>query len=156
MEKRLEVSKIFKEQLEEVFGNYLNVKDALVKDDANTAKKHADELLVSMEKVDMKLLTDHEAHNHWMTISKEIKSSSSSITKTSDIEKQRGHFKHLSAHLSKGVRLFGVNKEVFEQFCPMADNNQGAYWLSLEETIKNPYMGSKMLTCGTTESTLKK
>ena len=154
MEKRLEVSETFKEQLEKVFGNYLDIKDALVKDDANTTKKHADELLVSLKKVDMKLLSDHEAHNHWMTISNEIKSSSEAIGKTSNIEKQRGHFKHLSAHLSKGVRLFGVNKEVFEQFCPMADNNQGAYWLSLEETIKNPYMGSKMLTCGTTESTI--
>ncbi|MBC32201.1 MAG: efflux transporter periplasmic adaptor subunit [Muricauda sp.] len=154
MEKRLDVSKAFTGQLEKVFDNYLGLKDALVKDNANSAKKRADELLASLKKVDMKLLTDHEAHNHWMTISKEIKSSGEAIGKTSDIEKQRGHFKHLSAHLSKGVRLFGVNKEVYEQFCPMADNNQGAYWLSLEEEIKNPYMGSKMLTCGTTESTI--
>jgi Cu(I)/Ag(I) efflux system membrane fusion protein len=156
MEKRLDVSKAFTGQLEKVFDNYLGLKDALVKDNANSAKKRADELLASLKKVDMKLLTDHEAHNHWMTISKEIKSSGEAIGKTSDIEKQRGHFKHLSAHLSKGVRLFGVNKEVYEQFCPMADNNQGAYWLSLEEEIKNPYMGSKMLTCGTTESTIVK
>lgn len=156
MEKRLQVSKTFKGQLEKVFENYLDLKDALVKDEAPAAKKGADKLLATLEKVDMKLLSDHEAHNHWMTISKEIKSSSEAIGKTSDIEKQRGHFKHLSAHLSKGVRLFGVNKEVYEQFCPMADNNQGAYWLSIKEEINNPYMGGKMLTCGTTEATISK
>ncbi len=156
MEKRLQVSKTFKGQLEKVFENYLDLKDALVKDEAAAAKKGVDKLLATLKKVDMKLLTDHEAHNHWMTISKEIKSSTEAIGKTSDIEKQRGHFKHLSAHLSKGVRLFGVDKEVYEQFCPMADNNQGAYWLSLEKIINNPYMGSKMLTCGSTESTIKK
>ena len=154
MEKRLKVSETFKGQLEQVFDTYINLKDALAEDDEDMAKKQANGLLTSLKKVDMKLLTDHEAHNHWMTISKEVKSSSKSISETSDIEKQRGHFKHLSAHLSKGVRLFGVNQKVYEQFCPMADNNKGAYWLSLDETIKNPYMGGKMLTCGTTESTI--
>ena len=156
MEKRMEVSEIFVGQLEKVFDNYLELKDALVKDEASAAKKGGDKLLATLKKVDMKILTDQEAHNHWMAISKEIKLSSEAIAKTSDIEKQRGHFKHLSAHLSKGVRLFGVNKEVYEQFCPMADNNQGAYWLSIKEEINNPYMGGKMLTCGTTEATISK
>ena len=156
MEKRMEVSEIFVGQLEKVFDNYLELKDALVKDEASAAKKGGDKLLATLKKVDMKILTDQEAHNHWMAISKEIKSSSEAIGKTSDIEKQRGHFKHLSAHLSKGVRLFGVNNDVYEQFCPMADNNQGAYWLSTKKEIENPYMGSKMLTCGTTEATINK
>ncbi|MEY8021333.1 efflux RND transporter periplasmic adaptor subunit [Muriicola sp. E247] len=154
MEKRLKVSGTFKEQLAKVFDTYISLKNALAEDDEDMAKKQANGLLTSLKKVDMKLLTDDEAHNHWMTISNEVKSSSESISETSDIEKQRGHFKHLSAHLSKGVRLFGVNQKVYENFCPMADNNKGAYWLSLNEKIKNPYMGSKMLTCGTTESTI--
>ena len=34
------------------------------------------------------------------------------------------------------------------EFCPMADNNNGAYWLSKEEKVINPYFGSAMLTCG--------
>ncbi|WP_435623431.1 efflux RND transporter periplasmic adaptor subunit [Flagellimonas sp.] len=154
MDGRLKVSETFKGQLENVFDTYLSIKDALVKDNGNMAKTQAAALLDFLAKVDMKLLTDHGAHDHWMTISKEIKSSSKSISETADIEEQRGHFKHLSAHLSKGVRLFGVNQKIYEQFCPMADNNKGAYWLSLEEAIQNPYMGGKMLTCGTTESTI--
>ena len=156
MNQRITTTDAFKSQLELVFNSYIILKDDLTRDDGNAAKKQAGEILDAMAKVDMKLLTDHEAHNHWMTISKELKSSLKSISETSDLEKQRGHFKHLSAHLSKGVKLFGVNQMVYEQFCPMADGNEGAYWLSLSEAIKNPYMGGKMPTCGTTESTITK
>ncbi|NCP53372.1 MAG: DUF3347 domain-containing protein, partial [Flavobacteriales bacterium] len=125
------VSAAFKNQLKKVFDEYLILKDALAYDGGNTAKKTAVALLNAMSKVDMKLLTDHEANNHWMLISKEINASATSISKTSDIAVQRNHFKHLSAHLIKAVKLFGVNQQVYEQFCPMFDDNKGASWLSL-------------------------
>jgi len=41
-----------------------------------------------------------------------------------------------------------VNEKVFVAFCPMADSNKGAYWLSKEEKVINPYFGNAMLTCG--------
>lgn len=148
MNQRITTTDTFKGQLEEVFNAYIKLKDAFVSDDNGAASTLAKTLLSAMKKVDMKQLTDHKAHNHWMAISKEITESASSISEISDIEKQRSHFKHLSAHLSKSVKLFGVNQKVYEQFCPMADNNKGAYWLSLKEKIQNPYYGSKMLGCG--------
>jgi Cu(I)/Ag(I) efflux system membrane fusion protein len=155
MNDRIDVSKDFKAQLAEVFNQYIILKDAFTADDANTAQKSANELLKAMAKVDMKQLKNMEAHDHWMTISKEVLSSATSISKTSDIETQRIHFKHLSAHLSKAVKLFGVNQQVYEQFCPMADNNNGAFWLSLDEKINNPYYGAKMPTCGSTKTIIK-
>lgn len=33
-------------------------------------------------------------------------------------------------------------------YCPMADHNQGAYWVQKEGEIMNPYFGSAMLHCG--------
>jgi Cu(I)/Ag(I) efflux system membrane fusion protein len=155
MEKRIEVPTAFKNQFKKVFEQYILLKDAFAKDDGNSAQKAAKELVNSMAKVDMKLLTDNDAHNHWMLISKEINTSATSISKTSDIAIQRNHFQHLSAHLIKGVKLFGVDQQVYEQFCPMADANKGAYWLSLSKEIKNPYFGEAMLTCGETKSTIK-
>jgi Cu(I)/Ag(I) efflux system membrane fusion protein len=83
-----------------------------------------------------------------MSLQKEIKSSATSISKTLDIKEQRDHFKHLSSHLINTLQLFGVNEKVFVEFCPMANNNKGAYWLSQEEKVNNPYFGSAMLTCG--------
>jgi Cu(I)/Ag(I) efflux system membrane fusion protein len=83
-----------------------------------------------------------------MSLVKEIQSSATFISKTSNIKSQRDHFKHLSSHLINAVQLFGVNEKVYVEFCPMAANNNGAYWLSKEESVINPYFGEAMLTCG--------
>jgi hypothetical protein len=36
----------------------------------------------------------------------------------------------------------------------MAFNDQGAYWISDREEIRNPYFGDKMLTCGVVKEEL--
>ena len=148
MNERLEVSAKFQEQLKAVFNAYINLKDALVKEDSKSTSTSTKTLLNELNKVDMKLLSDNKAHNHWMSLEGEIKSSATSISETSDIESQRDLFKHLSSHLINAVQLFGVNEKVYVEFCPMADNNNGAYWLSKEEKVINPYFGEAMLTCG--------
>ncbi|WP_435413635.1 DUF3347 domain-containing protein, partial [Psychroserpens mesophilus] len=125
-----------------------NLKDALVKEDSKNTSVNASSLLNNLSKIDMKLLSDNNAHTHWMSIIKEIQSSATSISKTSDIKAQRDHFKHLSSHLINAVQLFGVKEKVYVEFCPMADDNNGAYWLSTEEKVINPYFGEAMLTCG--------
>jgi hypothetical protein len=52
---------------------------------------------------------------------------------------------YLEAHLSTG--------EVYQQFCPMAFENTGAFWFSDSEEILNPYFGDAMLHCGKIEKT---
>ncbi|WP_178984909.1 efflux RND transporter periplasmic adaptor subunit [Winogradskyella helgolandensis] len=148
MNERLKVSAKFQEQLKAVFNAYINLKDALVKEDSKSTSANATTLLNKLNKVDMKLLSDNMAHNNWMSLEDEIKSSATSISETSDIKAQRDHFKHLSSHLINAVQLFGINEKVYVEFCPMSDNNNGAYWLSKEEKVINPYFGSAMLTCG--------
>jgi len=155
MKERIKVSNKFQNQLEQVFDDYILLKDALVHDDTKGAQQAGEQINQSLKKVDMKLLSDEKAHNHWMTIQKELKSSANAIENSSDIGEQRGHFKHLSAHMISGVQLFGVNQNVYIQFCPMANNNKGAYWISLEEEVRNPYYGEAMLTCGEVKATLK-
>ena len=148
MNERMKVLKDFQNQLNVVFNDYIKLKDALVKDDSKSVVGESKRLLDNLSKVNMKLLTDKEAHNHWMSLEKEIKIAVTSISKTSNIKEQRNHFKHLSSILINAVQLFGVNEKVFVEFCPMADNNNGAYWLSKEEKVINPYFGDAMLTCG--------
>ncbi|WP_298899611.1 efflux RND transporter periplasmic adaptor subunit [uncultured Psychroserpens sp.] len=148
MKERLAVSEKFQEQLKVVYNDYINLKDALVKEDSKNTSVNATSLLNNLSKVDMKLLSENNAHTHWMSLVKEVKSSATSISKTSDIKVQRDHFKHLSSHLINVVQLFGVNEKVYVEFCPMADNNNGAYWLSKEEKVLNPYFGKAMLRCG--------
>lgn len=60
-----------------------------------------------------------------------------------DIAGLREQFKPLSlalAHLVEKVAVAGHGI----YFCPMAD----AYWIQTTGAVKNPYFGSKMLTCG--------
>jgi len=145
---RIKVSANFQNQLKAVFNTYVVLKDALVKDDFKKVSNDAKALLASLSKVDMKLLTNNDAHNHWISVEKEIKVSANSILNTTTIEEQRSHFKYLSMHLTKAIEIFGIDEKVYLKFCPMADNNKGAYWLSKEEKVINPYFGDAMLTCG--------
>jgi Cu(I)/Ag(I) efflux system membrane fusion protein len=101
-----------------------------------------------LSKIDIKLLKDEVAHNHWKSLEKQIKASATLILNTTNIKEQRNDFKHLSSHLTNAIEVFGINQKVYHQFCPMADDNNGAYWLSKEEKVINPYFGDAMLTCG--------
>jgi Cu(I)/Ag(I) efflux system membrane fusion protein len=145
---RIDVSKDFQNQLKLVFNDYINLKNALVEDDSKKVTVASKKLLNHLSQVDMKLLIDNETHKHWMSLEKDIKASATSISNTSKIKGQRAYFKNLSSHLTNAIEVFGVNEKVYHQFCPMADNNNGAYWLSKEEKVINPYFGDAMLTCG--------
>ena len=151
---RLESPKAFQQQLKQVYDNYINLKDALVEDNSEQATSDAKKIISSFRKINMELLTG-EAHKQWMTLEGHIQSSANSISKSSEIKTQRDHFKQLSVHLIKAVQLFGVNEKVYVEFCPMADNNNGAYWLSKEEQILNPYFGDTMLKCGEVKQTIE-
>jgi membrane fusion protein, copper/silver efflux system len=48
------------------------------------------------------------------------------------------------------------SQQLYLAHCPMAFKNKGASWLQSDETITNPYFGSKMLHCGTIKIIPKK
>lgn len=144
---RLEAPQAFQKQLNKVYENYIDLKDALVQDNTSKASEDAKALLNNLSQVDMTLVKG-EAHENWMTLSKEIKASSTAISETSDLKNQRKYFRDLSLDFIKAVQMFGVDEKVYVEFCPMADSNEGAYWLSQEEKVINPYFGDAMLTCG--------
>jgi Cu(I)/Ag(I) efflux system membrane fusion protein len=148
LNERVQVSKDFQNQLKAVFNDYIKLKNALVKDDSKTALGASKGLLANLSKVDMKQLADAEVHTHWMALATEIKAAAASISNTSKIKEQRKYFKNLSSLLTNAIEVFGINERVYHQFCPMADNNKGAYWLSNEEKVLNPYFGDAMLLCG--------
>ena len=86
---RLQVSIKFQEQLKNVFDNYILLKNALVNDDSSTTQKVAYDLTNTLQKVDMKLLTNTKSHNIWMNILKELNTTTKSISSTTAIKTQR-------------------------------------------------------------------
>ena len=120
----------------EQFQHYIHVKTALVNSDAKEAQSGAKMLMEN---------TDDTA----------LKGLLSKISETSDIEAQRTVFSDVTAKMTAIVDASISSGEVYQQFCPMAFNNQGGYWLSTEEEIRNPYFGDKMLKCGKVTETIK-
>lgn len=150
-----EVDKLFQEQLVRVLQNYLKVKDAFVASDAALVKAEAGNLRNVIKAVDAKMLTG-PALNDWSNYSNNLEMSLSEITGTDDIEAQRTAFSTLSDNLYKSIKAYGLGTmTAYYEFCPMAFNDQGGYWLSDNKEIRNPYFGDKMLTCGRVTEELK-
>jgi len=152
--KRITVSNTFQKQLLQVVEAYVKLKDALVQTDAESTMKYAQVFENELAKVDLKLLKNNTAHKHWIDVYKGLKKTADTMLKSKKIEAQRVQFIRLSSDVIKAVQIFGINKEVYNQFCPMANNDKGANWLSFQENIKNPYFGDAMLTCGNVEETI--
>ena len=146
--KRINVSKDFQQQLKMVFEEYISLKDVFVKGNSKDGIEISKKLINKLSNVDIKLLKNKEVHKNWISIEKIIKASATLISKTANLKEQRNHFKHISYALTNAIEIFGINEKVYHQFCPMADSNKGAYWLSKEEKVINPYFGDAMLTCG--------
>ncbi|WP_053337284.1 efflux RND transporter periplasmic adaptor subunit [Microscilla marina] len=145
----------FKNQLKELVKAYLSFKDAFVKTDATQINAQATLMSNRLKKVNMGLLKG-KAHITWMKHLTQIKTATKAINKAKNVEKQRTHFEQLSNILIAVVKSFGVNEiTLYKQYCPMAFDNRGAFWLSDKEEIRNPYFGDKMLKCGSIKETIK-
>ncbi len=155
--KPIEVGKQAKAAVKQLFDHYFTLKDALVKDDLSTAQTQAGELKKAFEKTSMSLFTG-EAHNHWMNHSGAAKEVLNKLSAVDDMAGVRKYFKPLSGQMLALAKSFTpFSSTVYVQYCPMADNNNGADWLSLDKEIRNPYFGEKMPKCGSiTESISKK
>lgn len=116
---------------------YLKLKDELVRSDVKTSSALAKEMLV--------LLSDKK----YAFSRTNLKALLESLQKTEDIEVQRELFRLISNEMIQWASTTqSVSSKLYVQFCPMANNNKGAKWLSSEEQIRNPFYGDVMLTCG--------
>ncbi len=149
------VSMDFIMQLNTLYDRYITLKNSLVQSDINKTKEAAGKTEEALTKVNGKLLTG-ELHDEWMGMLNNLNEEISGISKAGTLEEQRTEFSDLSGQIYCAVKTFGLmGKTVYYQFCPMARDQKGAYWLSELNEIKNPYYGQKMITCGETKETLK-
>ena len=129
-------------QEDPVLTAYYKVKDALVETNSADAALYAQELstLTSNDPI----WSDVTLHAGEMAVSQD------------DVEKQREAFERLSNALYDAFQAANPNgATIYVQYCPMAFNDKGAYWLSSEEEIFNPYFGDKMLHCGVVKETIE-
>jgi membrane fusion protein, copper/silver efflux system len=146
----------FKNQLGKVVSEYIKLKDAFTNDNSILAQKEAKNVKTALENVDMLLLLG-DSHNVWMKALKPLKEATAKIENSKEIGEQRDAFLILGKELSDAINTLGVKTEngktLYLEFCPMADNNNGGYWLSYDKEIKNPFFGKAMSTCGEIKAT---
>ncbi|MGK7392413.1 MAG: DUF3347 domain-containing protein [Candidatus Cyclobacteriaceae bacterium M2_1C_046] len=128
---------------DQILNSYLKIKDALVNTNGAEAKRIAASALKQIKNQDgeaMEMIRQDLAH----------------MSVTTSVDHQREHFKTLSAHVYALVKATDANdQQLYKQYCPMAFDNTGAYWLSSAEEIRNPYFGDKMLKCGRVQETIE-
>jgi membrane fusion protein, copper/silver efflux system len=153
--RKLVVPREFLEGLTPIINEYLEIKQALVNDDSDAAGKHVariDELMKALNPS----LPDAQARAAWDHLSHSIMNNLDGMSKTTDIDELRKSFDPLSEAFVRLLMSFRhVMKEPLVVFhCPMAFDQQGAYWVQVGEERLNPYFGRKpfkgqdMLTCG--------
>lgn len=140
--------------LSEVYDTYFAIKNAMVETDAATASSNANNLLSAINDVKMDQLSI-DVHKIWMKNLETLRKVTQAIANSTDVEKQRNYLDSLSKNLYEMMQVSKQDTPTYYQFCPMANGGKGANWLSKDETIKNPYYGSQMLSCGKTVETIK-
>lgn len=131
----------FKDQkMSPVYGHYNHVRMALVNSDAAEAQNGGKMLVEALQNANG---------------STEAMEAAQKIAQSDNLNVQRTAFSNLSNAMEGMMRGALSSGEVYKQFCPMAFEGKGGYWLASSKEIKNPYYGDKMLNCGSVKDTIK-
>ena len=128
------------ENLAKAYEQYLQVKEALVNSNPDKVQNSAKMLNKSLGAVD--------GSNEAQKVAKNMAGST-------DLESLRKSFSELGLAMEPLLKDDLKSGKIYKDFCPMALGGKGAYWLSSIEEIRNPYYGSKMLSCGKVEKVIQ-
>lgn len=148
----------FNQSYAQLLNAYYAVKDALVASDTTKATAAAHQLIAASDSLKV-----NEIHGDTSGMIKETaKSFTANISTTAKVladsktlDDKRKQFEMIAEaiwSLTRTVKYDG--QKMYWQYCPMAFNDKGAYWVSDQPAIRNPYFGDEMLTCGSVEDSL--
>lgn len=147
----MEFPESFQSSFESALTYYLNLKDAMVEGDSEMTSTNAQVTLDALKKFDITELGDMEKTHFERSIDiLEL------IANNDDLKSQRDYFVTFNDNIvAIAGSLVDFEDTFYVQRCPMANNNQGAVWISSEPEIRNPYYGDAMLKCGSVIATYK-
>lgn len=120
-----------------VFKDYLEIKNALVVNNAGLAQNKAGKLIWDLNTVPTKDMSN-EQHSAWFAYLSRIQSTCREISESNSLSYQRKYFSALSNALYAALKIFKLNSfTVYKQYCA----SNGSYWLNDSPVIKNPYYG---------------
>jgi Cu(I)/Ag(I) efflux system membrane fusion protein len=130
---------------------YYALAEALSRDDVPSARRAAGRLLDYWRQLADALPADEWSRQH-QTATAALQTLNG---EQAALQRQREAFRELSDALIALWRAADLAMTTHLTYCPMAFNDQGAWWLQAEaEEIRNPYFGEVMLRCGAFEEQL--
>lgn len=133
---------------------YLTLKEAFVASNAQLVSATASDMLQNLKAWEGDDLVAGQ-EEFYQERSDRMRDNLLQMVNNEDLDKQRDHFARLSKHMTELLSAFGTpDNTLYYQYCPMAFENKGAYWLSSSKEIRNPYYPESMLTCGRVEEEL--
>ncbi len=153
-----EYSELFTTSFNNVLNTYYNLKDAFVKSDTIAVNAAGAQLKILLDSLNLAEVQQKDTIAFSSVNGRPADASAELVAMLAekDLEKKRESFEMVSGvfyDLLRTIRPNGIT--AYYQYCPMAFNDKGAYWLSNADSIRNPYFGKKMLTCGEVKETLK-
>ncbi|OPB86487.1 DUF3347 domain-containing protein [Elizabethkingia occulta] len=141
--------------VKEIISNYLEIKNALTKDNGKATAEAAKKLFKTLENTNTDAL-DQEKKTVFIDIYESIRENAEHIgANAGNIEHQREHFALLSRDINDLTDSFGTaGLKLYIDFCPMYNKQKGAVWISENKEIINPYYGQKMSDCGSVKKEL--
>ncbi len=138
-----------------ILNSYLELKNALVADNTEVAATTGKTLFDALAKLDQSSIAEAQKQEV-MDIIEDAREHAEHISENSGkMDHQREHFGILSNDIKDLIAITGTDRVLYKTFCPMYNDGKGAIWLSETKEIKNPYYGSKMLTCGEIQEEIK-
>lgn len=141
--------------INKIVAGYLQLKNALAKDDGKEAANAGKAIVDAMQKFDRSSLTP-EKKKMYEDMESAMKENAEHIAENADkLDHQREHFEMLSQDMYDMVKTYGAEQTLYKDYCPMYNNKKGASWISETKEITNPYLGKKMPTCGELKEEIK-
>ena len=137
----------FRKKLTVAVQVYIRGKDAFVESDLGSAQDAFGEFRAALESIGEHGLSG-SGHQAWMESYRTLHDKAGAILGAGDIGQARAAFRSLSDDLVRAVKRFGIDGVVYRQYCPMAFDDEGGYWISDQDQIRNPYLPDTMLMCG--------
>lgn len=131
-----------------ILDNYLQLKNALVADNSEKAATEGKKLFDAFAQFDSSSIAEAQKQEVTEIIDDAREHAEHISGNSGKMDHQREHFELLSKDVQDLIAITGTDRKLYQTFCPMYNAGKGGIWLSETKEIKNPYYGSKMLTCG--------
>jgi hypothetical protein len=134
---------------------YYNLKDAFINEQMVAIDAATDSLVKLIAIVPINELKSDSTQKAAKILIESIQAELMGLKGETDIEEKRKAFQMLGEQILVLIQTVQYDYEViYNQYCPMAMENNGATWLSNSADIQNPYLPKTMLECGEVKDTI--